>query len=111
MIQQPVITNKFFNGLRDPRFKPSDSSVNPILPKLKSLSYTGEMQFTWLAFLEMFPPPGNFLAAGRPLSEVSLKLYLPKNFIGDLGVITKLREIQQSKIKLVVTDSHGKDLL
>jgi hypothetical protein len=109
-IRKPIITNKFFERLRDPR---SASSTKPLLPKLTSLSYKGGMHFTWPAFLEMFPPPGDVdHAAGRPLSEVSLTLaYLPKGVIGDLGVIARLRQLQQSKIKLVVTDIEGKDLL
>ena len=62
----------------------------------------GELHFTWPAFLKMFSLPGDVLTTGRPLSEVSLKLDLPKNAIDDLDVIAKLREIQQSKFKLVV---------
>ena len=104
----PIITNKFFERLRDPRFTKPSGFTNPLLPKLTSLSYTGRMYFTWPAFLETFPPPGNVFGAGRPLSEVSLKLYLPEAI--DLDVITKLREIQQSKIKLVVTDTDARDL-
>ena len=110
-VRKPVITTKFFERLRDPRFA-SSGSAKPLLPKLTSLSYTGSMHFTWPAFLEMFPPPGDVVhATGRPLSEVSLKLHLPKGVIGDRGVIAKLRKIRQSKIKLVVTDLKGKDLL
>ena len=111
-INRPIITRKFFEGLRDPRFNLGGASVNLLLPKLTLFSYTGRMYFTWPSFFKMFPPPGEVvLAAGRPLSEVSLKLNLPKNNIGDLDVVAKLREIQQSKIKLVVTDLDGKDLL
>ena len=106
-----IITNKFFEGLRDHHFKRSGASTDWLLPKLTSLSYTGKKDFTWPAFLKMFPPPGNVLVTGRPLSEVSLKLYLPKAVIGDHDVIAKLREIQQSKIKLVVMNLDGKDLL
>ena len=107
-VAKPIITSKFFEGLCDHRFKLSGASTNPLLPKLTSLSYTGKKDFTWSAFLKIFPPPGNLLEAERPLSEVSLKLYLPEAV--DLDVIAKLREIQQSKIKLVVTDTDGKDL-
>ena len=111
---KPIITNKFFERLRDSRFtintKPSGASTNPLLPKLTSLSYTGKMYFTWRAFLEMFPSPGNVLAVGRPLSEVSLKLSSPVS--GDLRDLKKLREIQQSKIKLAVMSlEDGEDLL
>jgi len=107
-IRKPVITNKFFERLRGP----SSGSAKPILPKLTSLSYTGSMHFTWPTFLEMFPPPGDVVhAAGRPLSEVSLKLHLPKGVIGDLGVTARLRKIRQSNINLVVTNLEGKDLL
>ena len=111
--QKPIITRKFFEELRDPRFLQSGASTKPLLPKLTSLSYMGKKDFTWAAFLKMFPPPGDVLVPvnRRPLSEVSLKLYLPKAVIGDPDVIAKLREIQQSKIKLVVTNLDGKDLL
>jgi hypothetical protein len=110
-IRKPVITNKFFERLRDPRFA-SSGSAKPLLPKLTSLSYTGSMHFTWPAFLEIFPPPGDVVhATGRPLSEVSLELHLPKGVIGDLGVIARLRQIRQSNINLVITDFEGEDLL
>ena len=109
-IQEPIITNKFFERLCDPHFtKPSGASTNPLLPELTSLSYTGKMHFTWPAFLEIFPPPGNVLAAGRPLSEVSLKLSSPVS--DDLLDYERLYEIQQSKIKLVVTSLDGEELL
>ena len=111
--QKPIITSKFFEELRDPRFLQSGASTDPLLPKLTLLSYMGKKDFTWAAFLKMFPPAGDVPVPvnRRPLSEVSLKLYLPKAVIGDLDVIAKLREIQQSKIKLVVTNIDGKDLL
>ena len=110
-IRKPVITNKFFETLRDPHFT-SSGSAKPLLPKLTSLSYTGSMQFTWPAFLEMFAPPGDVIhATGRPLSEVSLELHLPKGVIGDLGVLARLRQIRQSNIDLVITDHEGKDFL
>ena len=105
---KPIITSKFFKGLC---FIPSSASTNPLLPMLTSLSYTGKKDFTWPAFLKIFPPPGDVLETGRPLSEVSLKLKLPNAVIGDINVIAKLREIQQSKIKLVVTNLDGEDLL
>jgi len=110
-VRKPVITNNFFERLRDPRFASSGTSAT--LPNLSSLSYTGNMDFTWPAFLEIFPPHNDVahVAARRPLSEVSLELKLPKGAIGDPGVVARLRQIQQSKIELVVTDLDGKDLL
>lgn len=116
-LQTSVITSKFFEELgnfRDSHFKASGDSANLLLPNLTSLSYTGIMHFTWPAFLKMFSPPGDVvLAAQRPLSEVSLKLDLPKNtgIISNPDVIVKLHEIQQSKVKLVVTNFKGKDLI
>ena len=112
-VRMPVITNNFFERLRDPRFASSGASAKPFLPNLSSLSYTGIMAFTWPAFLEVFPPHNDIAhAAGRrPLSEVSLELKLPKGVIGDHGVVARLRQIQQSKIELVVTDLEGEDLL
>ena len=109
----PVITNNFFKWFRDPRFASSGASAKPFLPNLVSLSYTGNMDFTWPTFLEIFPPHNDVAhAAGRrPLSKVSLKMELPKGAIGDHGVVARLRQIQQSKIELVVTDLKGKDLL
>lgn len=106
------ITNKFFERLCDPRFASTGASAKPpLLPKLTSFSYAGNMAFTWPAFLQIFPPENDVHTAGRPLSEVSLRLKLPKGKIGDLSVIASLRQIQQSKIKLVVEDHNGKDLL
>ena len=110
--RKPVITNQFFESLRDPRFASSGASAKPPLPNLSSLSYTANMDFPWPAFVEIFPPYNDVAhAAGRrPLSKVSLKLKLPKGAIGDHGVVARLRQIQQSKIELVVTDLDGKGL-
>ncbi|KIM36319.1 hypothetical protein M413DRAFT_31740 [Hebeloma cylindrosporum] len=107
--REPV-TNKFFEAFRDPRFASTGASADPLLPQLTSFSYIGAMHFTWPALLEMF---GDVAVhpAGRPLSKVSLKLDLPKGIIGDLDVVARFRQIQQSEIKLVVTDLEGKDLL
>ena len=109
-VRKPVITNNFFEMLRDPRFASSGASAKPLLPNLSSLSYTGNMDFTWPTFLEIFPPHNDVAHAARrrPLSKVSLELKLLKGAIGDRA---RLRQIQQSKIELVVTDLDGKDLL
>jgi len=59
-----TVTNQFFQTLRHQRSASSSKAANQVLPKLKSLSYTGPMHFTWPVFLEMFPPPTRCRSCG-----------------------------------------------
>lgn len=79
--------------------QPTSGSINDMVaPRLESFSYSGLLNFTWPAFLEILEPPPRFLPHGvehkrpRPLRKVSLRLKAEQTIPVDDDVLSKLQE-------------------